>query len=372
MDMHVHLRPLPPRSADAGPQTTDEPGERIERMKPLLKGFLYCGVTSVFDAGNDGDYIYSLRSRERAGELSAPRIFCAGPFVTCPDGHGSHLAGITAVQSLPADLDRLLDHFANRPDLIKITYDEHGWHIRPIIPKLDPATLSGIISAAHDNALRVTVHVSHETRAREAVAAGADTLAHPVIQSPVTDEFVALLADRQIPVVSTLSIGEQAVRLADTPGFVDEPIYVATLPASERDYLRTAEHATQRQSRRADWMRVMTPVAQENLRKLIAAGGVVVTGTDLSLGAAMHREMRLLQQAGVPAWDVLRSATVNGAAFLGRETTMGVVQPGMVGDLIVVDDDPTADVANLQTISLVMKAGELVDREQEPARDFAA
>lgn len=62
-----------------------------------------------------------------------------------------------------------------------------------------------------------------------------------------------------------------------------------------------------------------------------AAGGTVVTGTDLSLGADYHRELELLQGAGLAPWDVLRCATVNGAAFLGRTHDLGSLMPGLRG-----------------------------------------
>ncbi|NIR39388.1 MAG: amidohydrolase family protein, partial [Actinobacteria bacterium] len=76
-DAHIHL------SGGRGP---DAPDERAGIR--ALHGFLYSGITSVFDAGNDPDYILGLRARERAGDISAPRIFASGGVVTAPGGHG--------------------------------------------------------------------------------------------------------------------------------------------------------------------------------------------------------------------------------------------------------------------------------------------
>ncbi|MHB1502334.1 MAG: amidohydrolase family protein, partial [Candidatus Dormibacteria bacterium] len=318
--------------------------------------------TSIYDAGNDADLILPLRDDERAGRALSPRIFCAGRFVTCTGGHGAQPGRTTVIDSLPADLEALEAHLRTGPDLLKITYDEHNWGVRPLIPILDRTVLAGIIAVAHEAMVRVTVHVSSELRAREAIACGADTLAHPVIQSPATTQFLWLLAARRIPVVSTLAIGERYYRLADSPGFVDEPLYAACIDPEERARLRGDEHRSQRTNRWADWMRVMTPVAQENIRALIEAGGIVATGTDLSLGPELRREMQLLQAAGVAPWDVLRCATLNGATFLGREREMGSIAPGKVADLILVDEDPTADVSHLDSVSMVMKGGRLVDR----------
>ncbi len=377
MDMHVHLQREPHR----GPSTTQpvparRPDMQSERaraeMLSRLAGFLYCGVTSIFDAGNDEQLIFALRDDERAGTIQSPRIFCTGAFVTCTGGHGSTLGSCTEINSLPADLPRLKAHLAKRPDILKITYDEHNWGVRPLIPVLSTEVLAGIIRFAHESKTRVTVHVSNETRAREAIASGADSLAHPVIQSPATAEFLWQLASKKIPVASTLAIGERYFRLADRPKFLDDPLYVACLGTGEREDLRTTEHEAQRLNRWADWMRVMTPVAQENLRTLVEGGGIVATGSDLSLGPDLHREMELLQAAGIPTWEVLRSATVHGASFLGLEATMGSIRPGNVADILVVDEDPTVDVSHLSAISTVVKSGWLVDRSKLNVRGLHA
>ena len=45
-------------------------------------------------------------------------------------------------------------------------------------------------------------------------------------------------------------------------------------------------------------MKIMTPIAEENVRKIHAAGGVVACGTDQSSGAATQRELELLVAAG--------------------------------------------------------------------------
>jgi imidazolonepropionase-like amidohydrolase len=366
-DVHVHLRATPHAGPHSGPRAGS--GHRVERsvpviddLLPVLHGYLFCGVTCLYDAGNFGTLMWPLREEERAGRVLSPRIHCAGPFVTCTDGHGSELAEHVAVDALPDDEARLRAHLRHRPDLVKITYDEHNWGIRPLIGILTPEVLRGIIEIVHDEGLRATVHVSNELRAREAVDAGADALAHPVIQSPVTEDFVVRLASEQVPVASTLAIGERYVRLADDPGFVDSGPYVHCLAVEERQRLKTVEHETQRANRWAAWMRVMTPVAQENVRRVVEAGGVVASGSDLSLGPDLLRELELLQGAGIDPWDVLACATTGAARFLGAEERMGTVEPGKVADLILVDQDPTTDVSRLTDISMVMKGGQVIDR----------
>jgi imidazolonepropionase-like amidohydrolase len=148
----------------------------------------------------------------------------------------------------------------------------------------------------------------------------------------------------------------------DHPEFLDEPLYRATLTAEEIDRLRTKTRKEWEARRWTQWMKVMTPVAQENLKRLHEAGGVVVLGTDQSLGAAVHRELELLVEGGIPPLDAIGMATRNGAVFLGRERDLGTIEEGKLADLVLLDADPTKDIDNVKKIHAVIKAGAVIDR----------
>jgi imidazolonepropionase-like amidohydrolase len=59
---------------------------------------------------------------------------------------------------------------------------------------------------------------------------------------------------------------------------------------------------------------------------------------------------------------VLQMATLDPAIFLRREGTMGTVEPGRGADLVLLDGDPTASIANLHKVTGVVRAGRYLDR----------
>ena len=350
MDMHIHL------SGGRGRGGPDE-GAGIR----ALHGFLYSGFTSVFDAGNNPDYIFGLRTRERAGQMVAPRIFATGGVVTAPGGHGGG-AGATLVDEWPGDMPLLDAHIEREPDLVKLTFDEHGWGTRPLIPLLDPGLMAEIGRYFNEHGIRTTVHISHEFRARQAIEAGINTLAHPIIQGPVSDGFVSLMAATKVPMVSTLTIGEGYSRLVKHPEFLDRPIYQAVYEPEVLEQLRTTVRDAYAARTWTTWMKVMTPVAQENLRLIVEAGGVIVLGSDQSTGPASHRELELMVEGGIPALEAIRIGTLNAAIFMGRERELGSIEEGKLADLVLLSADPLEDISHTQDIDLVIKGGKIVDR----------
>jgi hypothetical protein len=91
-----------------------------------------------------------------------------------------------------------------------------------------------------------------------------------------------------------------------------------------------------------------------------AAGVPIMTGTDGpggNPGQDMPSEFRELATAGLSPLDVLRAATTNPAAFLGRSDRMGAVDAGMDADFLLLDSDPLTHVDNLSAISAVVKSG---------------
>ena len=140
----------------------------------------------------------------------------------------------------------LLDkHIAEQqPDILKLTYEEEGWGSRPMITHDARRLLGKIIrtTTCTASARRCTSPVRRH--ALDAIYAGSDTLAHPVIQGPVSESFVSLMAAKKIPFATTLTIGDNYSRLVEHPEFLDQPLYVASLSAAEREELKTETRET--------------------------------------------------------------------------------------------------------------------------------
>ncbi|MDT8319095.1 MAG: amidohydrolase family protein [Xanthomonadales bacterium] len=359
MDVHVHLKGGVAISKDALTETEQDDREGIQ----ALHGYLYSGVTSIYDAGNMPDYILGLRERERSGDIVAPRIFATGGIVTYPGSHGSS-PGTTYVDDWPEAIPVIEEHIAREPDMLKLTFEERGWGARPLIPLLPVDLMQRVIEFYNERGIRATVHASSELRARQAIFAGIDSLAHPVIQGPITDSFAKLMAVKQIPMATTLTIGENYSRLAEHPEYLDQPLYRAVLDAAEIDKLQSETSPQWHSETWTWWMKLMTPIAQQNIYQIHAAGGVAALGTDQSNGPAVHREMELLAGAGIAPLDVIRIATLNAARYLGREQDMGSIEEGKLADLVLLTADPTVDIDNAKQIERVIKAGRIVDRSK--------
>ena len=357
MDMHIHLR----GSVELTPEGLFKVTNDRTRGIRMLHSYLYSGVTSVYDAGNVPDYILGLRADERNGDLVSPRIFATGSIVTYPGSHGSNEFG-TQVDDWPEAIPVLDAHIEREPDLLKLTYEERGWGAREMIPILPLALMQQIIQYYNERGIRTTVHTSSEYRARQAIFAGVDTLAHPIIQGPVTEDFARLMGAKKIPMVTTLTIGENYSRLAEHPEYLDQPLYQATVPAEEIELLKTERRQEYQERKWTWWMQIMTTIAQENLRIINEAGGVLVAGTDQSSGPALHRELELMADAGIPASEIVRIATLNGAIFLGKEREMGSIEEGKIADMVLLAADPTEDINNAKEILEVIKGGQIVDR----------
>ena len=92
----------------------------------------------------------------------------------------------------------------------------------------------------------------------------------------------------------------------------------------------------------------MTPIIQDNVRRIDAAGGVVAIGTDASNGAATQRELELVAQGGVPPLHIITMATYNAARLLGKQATMGSIETGKIADAVLLSADPTRRYRRLQ------------------------
>jgi hypothetical protein len=104
------------------------------------------------------------------------------------------------------------------------------------------------------------------------------------------------------------------------------------------------------------------------------AGVTFALGTDSGFSLTPYgvwhaRELELLMDyAGLTSLEAIQAGTSNGAQMLGLAGKVGVVAPGMIADLIVVDGDPVADIRVLQRrecIETVIQDGAVVVFDEE-------
>jgi imidazolonepropionase-like amidohydrolase len=107
--------------------------------------------------------------------------------------------------------------------------------------------------------------------------------------------------------------------------------------------------------------------AVEVVRAMNKAGVGILAGTDepnpyCLAGFSLHDELAWMVKAGLTPLEALRTATTAPAKFLGTTDKVGAVAGGKVADLVVLDADPRADIANTKKIAAVMSRGAYYDR----------
>src|SRR5690606_15520774 len=113
----------------------------------------------------------------------------------------------------------------------------------------------------------------------------------------------------------------------------------AMVPPSLRDDYRDPSAFSSVAAMFLDYQRQGAGYYAASVKKIHEAGIPVITGTDsgnlgVFHGYSLHRELRLLVDAGLGTWDALRAATVHPARFLGVESGFA---PGSVAHLVVLD-----------------------------------
>ena len=95
---------------------------------------------------------------------------------------------------------------------------------------------------------------------------------------------------------------------------------------------------------------------------VMRAGAVIVAGTDTPNGINLHGELIAYTLAGMSNYDALKAATVNPAKALGLDA--GTIDAGKLADLIMIDGDPLANIANAHKVKRVIANGRLFEMDQ--------
>jgi imidazolonepropionase-like amidohydrolase/ABC-type multidrug transport system permease subunit len=376
IDVHVHIGAPGGFYDDFKDSLAEHAPERA------LAQYLYSGVTTVKSTGDQLDSSLDLRTRVRDGILLGSELYASGPLFTTEGGHGteyfSWLPGPQKAQALeqfvrlpktPDEARRQVGELKARGvDAIKAVL-ETGRTGR-LFERMDVAMFRAVIDEARRQHLPTAVHTGSARDIADAVDAGASAIEHGSFSDNLPDDLLAKLARDGVAYDPTLSVLEAMRDLsagkADLLGrsLVQQAVSQKLLAGTRNQLKKEAANEDQ-----ARGIAGALAVARANLVRAWKAGVPLVTGSDAGNmlvfhGPTVHREMQLWVEAGIPPAVALQAATLNAARLLGADTRIGRIAPGYDANLLVVDGDPTTDIAASERISLVVLKGERVRRSE--------
>jgi hypothetical protein len=93
------------------------------------------------------------------------------------------------------------------------------------------------------------------------------------------------------------------------------------------------------------------------------AGGLLLAGPDptgnggVLPGFGDQREIELLVEAGFTPVQAIQIGTENGALYLGQRDRIGTLAPGKQADIVLIKGDPSTNIADIENVETVFKAG---------------
>ena len=342
IDIHTHFggSPDPDCSVCGNRQDTCD-------YKSAREGFLHWGITTVRSCGDQTDDILGFRDNVNTGKLLSPRLKVCGPFFQHPEGHPwntvyfkNEVMKETAVVFVDegASIEEQVDAIAAKGvDFIKVIYG----HVNVVeypntAPRITERHLKRVIDRAHRNGLKCACHVDGPQEMAAAAKAGADTIEH-MVNVGNTEE---------------IAYTREIIAAVKENGSVVTPTLVEVYHNQQPFFKEVREQA------------------REGVIRLYEAGVPLAVGCDSGIpfvpfGESLHKELEYLVDAGIPAAEVLRMATLGNARILGMDDMIGSIETGKEADLVLLGSDPLKDISGTKDIRMVIIKGQIVRDERK-------
>ncbi len=342
IDLHTHilLHPYDERSWD-DQVLRDPEAYRAARAVPALLRTLQAGVTTIRDLGTEGagEADVALRRAVDEGLIPGPRIVAVTRAIVArgfygPAGFAPHVCvpiGAEEVDGPESIYATVRRQIARGADWIKVYADSRHGPGNMSRPSFSQDDLSLIVRIAADSGVPVAAHAVTAEAMRRATLAGVATIEHG---NEGTREVFDLMRERGVVYVPTLAAYEAIWKYRGLAA--DDPQYAR----------KTAAFDAAR-----------------------ASGVTIANGSDI--GVFPHgenaQELELLVAAGMSTTEALAAATSTAARVLQRDD-LGSIAVGAVADMVVVGGDPTADIAALRDVRVVVQGGTVMVSADEPSR----
>ncbi|HTP69921.1 MAG TPA: amidohydrolase family protein [Dongiaceae bacterium] len=343
IDVHTHLTGDPENNGYKG-LGVSVPREAIIGAKNASRT-VRAGFTTVRNVGASNFTDVALRDGIDEGGIPGPRMIVSGPPLGITGGHcdnnllpyefhykeGGVADGPWAVR---AKVREVVKYGA---DVIKVCAS--GGVLSkgdlPGTPQYTLEELTAIAEEAHKLGRKVAAHAHGTQSIKDAIHAGIDSIEH---SSLIDDEGIALAKQHGTYLVFDIYNDDYILQEGEKAGMLPESI--------------EKEKKIGRQQR-------------ENFRHAFQSGAKIAYGTDS--GVYPHgdnaKQFAKMVEFGMKPLDAIQAATINAADLIGWKDKVGTMETGHYADVIAVKGDPLADVKVLESVSFVMKGGEVVRNE---------
>ena len=327
------------------------------------------GVLAVRDLGGSLEELDRWRAEIDRGTRIGPRIFRAGPYIDGPKEMEALRKATTITVTTPAEARAAVDSLMGRVDTIKT---HNGLSKESFLAVAAECRRLNLPLAAHPPSRNITIEevsdagvttIEHVEMLTESIVfanvpPGEEPKKGPVAAlDEMTDDYSMNLFRRFARNGTTYD-----PTLVGYRTFMQEAVDLA--PKDPR-YVRAAAGRTKMFNRFVELVGLMK-----------RAGVQVVTGTDFGMrpetvkwpvpvpGSDLHDEMKLFVQGGFTPMEALQSATILPARILRVADRLGTIETGKEADLVLLDADPLADIANTRAIRAVILRGRVLERKE--------
>jgi len=343
IDSHVHL------TMEFSPTTYSDKfrlnvADFAIRSTVYAKRTLDAGFTTVRNLADNDNESIALRNAINAGVVPGPRIFTAGKAIGSTGGHADPTDGYRkdlagdpgpkdGIVNSPEDAWKAVrEHYKDGADAIKImpsggVLDESASVDNS---QMTIEEIKAVVTAAHDYGFTVAAHAHGAEGIRRAILGGVDSIEHGTYMD---DADMKLMKEHGTWLVPTIIAGKYVEEQANKPGVFPPQV--------------------------AAKAKLVGPIIQATAGKAYKAGVKIAFGTDAAVypHGQNAKEFVYMVEAGMPPMFVIQAATTHAAQLLKKEKDLGSVAPGKFADVIAVEGNPLDNVALLQKVGFVMKAG---------------
>lgn len=340
------------------------PENDLQPMQEVLLLFALNGVTTIRGMLGHPRHL-ELRTKINNGEIFGPRLYTAGPAIAGDDIQTPEKARSEVIAQKQAGYD-----------FLKI-----------LMPALSKEAFDAVVATAHEVKIPFAGHVPGTVGVRGAIDAGYATIDHldgfveslvPGIENMNWGDvglfgmFVANQADtsgipalvqrlreRQIWVVPTQCLAERWFAPGDVSRtFMAAPEMIYMNADELKEWSDMREQIVKYTQYDSTEIEVFRRIRKQLVFECNKNGVGLLLGSDAPQvynvpGFSAHHELRYLVEAGLTPYEALRCGTANVGRFWGRDD-LGVVKPGAVADLILLNANPLENISNTRRIEGVL------------------